>query len=158
MSYLLICYVHPLRVVSELLFRKAHALFATVEEEIGYLEARNLDEALVDLFISRERKSDAAKVHLSEDRVLQAIDLFLDDNENRQDSIHRATNCVLEGLRKAMPLGGSVARPEITELLKRSNLLNPYITSQDVRDEVKTHNFMLPLIHSNCSRSICSRP
>jgi hypothetical protein len=139
-------------------FRKAHTLFASVEEEIGYLENRNLGDALVDLFICHGRKSDAAKVHLSEGRFLQAIDLFLDDNENRQDSIHRATNCVLQGLWKAMPLGEFVAGFEITELLKRSDLLGPSIMSQDDRDEVNSHNFIHPLIHSNCSRSICSRP
>ena len=143
---------------SESLFRKAHTLFATVEEEIGYLEDRNLDDAQVDLLIRHEKKSDAAKVHLSEGRVLEAIDLFLDDSENRQDSIQRATDCVLQGLRKAMPLGGSVAGPEITELLKRSDLLDLCMPSQDVRDEVKSHNFMLPLINSDCSRLICSRP
>lgn len=159
MSYLLIliCYVSPLR-ASELPFRKAHTLFATVEEEIVYLEDRNLDDAHVDLLIRHEKKSDAAKVHLSEGRVLEAIDLFLDDNEDRQDSIQMATNCVLQGLRKAMPLGGSVAGREIAELLKRSDLLDPCMPSQDVRDEVKSHIFMLPLIHCDCSRSICSRP
>jgi hypothetical protein len=144
---------------SELLFRKAHTLFATVEEEIVYLEDRNLDDAHVDLLIRHEKKSDAAEVHLSEGRVLEAIDLFLDDNENRQDSIQRATDCVLQGLRKAMPFGGSVAGLEITELLKRSNLLDPCtMPNQDVCDEVKSHNFMLPLIHSDCSRSICTKP
>ena len=142
---------------SELLFRKAHALFATVEEEVGYLEDRNLDDAHVDLLIRHEKKSDAAEVHLSEGRVLQAIDLFLDDNENRKESIQRATDCVLQGLRKAMPLGGSVAGFETTDLLKRSDLLDPCIPNQEVRDEVKSHNFMLPLIYSDCSRSICSR-
>ena len=103
---------------SELLFRKAHALFATVEEEIVYLEDRNLDDAHVDL-IRHEKKSDAAKVHLSESRVLEAIDLYLDDSEDREDSIQRATDCVLQGLRKAMPFGESVAGLEITEFLKR---------------------------------------
>ena len=142
---------------SELLFRKAHTLFATVEEEIVYLEERNFDDAHVDLLICQEKKSDAAEVHLSEGRVLEAIDLFLDDNENRKDSIQRATDCVLQGLRKAMPFGGSAAGPEITELLKRSDLLDPYMPNQDVCDEVKSHNLILPLIHSNCSRSICSR-
>ena len=129
-----------------------------MEEEIDYLEDRNFDDAHVDLLIRHEKKSDAAKVHLSEGRVLIAIDLFLDDDENRQDSIQRATDCVLQGLRKAMPFGGSVAGVEITELFKRSDLLDPYMPSQDVRDEVKSHNFMLPLIHTDCSRSICSRP
>ena len=129
-----------------------------MEEEIDYLEDRNFDDAHVDLLIRHEKKSDAAKVHLSEGRVLIAIDLFLDDDENRQDSIQRATDCVLQGLRKAMPFGGSVTGVEITELFKRSDLLDPYMPSQDVRDEVKSHNFMLPLIHTDCSRSICSRP
>ena len=139
-------------------FRKAHTLFSTVEEEIVYLEDRNLDDAQVDLLIRHEKRSDAAEVHLAEGRVLEAIDLFLDDNENRKDSIQRATDCVLQGLRKAMPLGGFVAGPEVTELFKRSDLLDPFISSQDNRDEVKSHIFMLPLIHSDCSRSICSRP
>ena len=86
-----------------MLFRKAHTLFATVEEEIDYLEDRNLDDAHVDLLIRHEKKFDAAKVHLSEGRVLEAIDLFLDDNGNRKDSIQRVADCVLLGLRKAMP-------------------------------------------------------
>ena len=133
-----------------MLLRKAHTLFATVEEEIDYLEDRNLDDAHVDLLIRHEKKSDAAEVHLSEGRVLEAIDLFLDDNENRQDSIQRATDCILQGLRKAVPFGGTVAGPEITELLKRSDLLDQHcMPSQDVRDEVKSYNFKLPLIHSN---------
>ena len=142
---------------SELLFRKAHTLFATVEEEIVYLEDRNIDDAHVDLLIRHEKKSDAAEVHLSEGRVLEAIDLFLDDKENREDSIQRAIDCVLQGLRYAMPFGGSVAGLEIKELLKRSDLLDPYMPNQDVCDEVKTHNLMLQLIHPDCLRSICSR-
>jgi len=85
-----------------------------------------------------EKKSDAAEVHLSEGRVLEAIDLFLDDNENRQDSIEKATNCVLQGLRKAMPFGGSVPGLEVTELLKRSDLLDPCMLNQDVREEVRS--------------------
>ena len=128
-----------------------------MDEEILYLEDRNLDDAHVDLLIRHEKISDAAEVHLSEGRVLEAIDLFLNDNENRQDSIRRATDCVLQGLRKAMPFGGSVVGLEITELLKRSDLLDPCVPNQDVCDEVKYHNFMLPRIHSDCSRSICSR-
>ena len=148
----------PAQSRSKLLFRKAHTLFATVEEEIDYLDDRNLDDAHVDLLIRHEKKSDAAEVHLSEGRVLEAIDLFLDDSENRKDSIRRAADCVLQGLRRAMPFGGFVAGLEITELFKRSDLLDLCMLSQGVCDEVKFHNFMLPLIHSDCSRSICSRP
>ena len=122
-----------------------------MEEEIDYLEDRNLDDAHVDLLIRHEKKFDAAKVHLSEGRVLEAIDLFLDDNGNRKDSIQRAADCVLLGLRKAMPFGGFVVGPEIKELLQRSDLLDPCMLSQDVCDEVKSHNFMLPLIHSDSS-------
>ena len=116
--------------------RKAHTLFVSVEEEIDYLEERNLDDAHVDLLILHEKKSDAAEVRLSEGRVLEAIDLFLGDD--RQSSIQRAADCVLQGLRKAMPFGGSVAELEVTELLKRSDLLDPCMLSQDVRDEVRS--------------------
>jgi hypothetical protein len=109
-----------------------------VEEEISYLEDRNLDDAHLDLLMLHEKKSDAAEVHLSEGRILEAIDLFLDDSENRQDSTRRAANCILQGLRKAMPLGGSVAGLEVTELLKRSGLLDSCMLSQDIRDEVRS--------------------
>jgi hypothetical protein len=109
-----------------------------VEEEIDYLENRNLDDAHVDLLILSEKKFDAAEVRLSEGRVLEAIDLFLGDNEDRQSAIQRAADCVLQGLRKAMPFGGSVAELEVTELLKRSDLLDPCMLSQDVRDEVRS--------------------
>jgi hypothetical protein len=107
-----------------------------------------------------EKKTDAAEVHLSEGRVLEAIDLFLEDNENSQDSIQKAANCVLQGLRKALSFGGSMAGLEVTELLKRSDLLDPSMLSQDVCDEVRSVSFILPVFfsHSNCSRSICSRP
>ena len=46
----------PAQGCSESLFRKAHTLFATVEEETGYLEDRNLDDAQVDLLIHHEKK------------------------------------------------------------------------------------------------------
>ena len=142
MSYLLYIYISCVyQGRSGLFFRKAHTLFATVEDEIVYLEDRDLDDAHVDLLIRHEKKSDAAEVHRSEGRVLEAIDLFLDDNENRQDSIRRAADCVLQGLRKAMPFGGSVTGLEITELLKRSDLLDPCMLSQNVSDEVKISQF-----------------
>lgn len=109
-----------------------------MEEEISYLEDRNLDDAQLDLLILHEKKSDAAAVHLSEGRVLEAIDLFLDDSENNRDSVQKAINCILQGLRKTMPFGGSVAAFEVTELLKRSDLIDPCMLSQDVRDEVRS--------------------
>ena len=120
------------------LFRKAHSLFLTVEEEIIYLEERNIDDALIHLLMLHKQKSKAAKVHLSRGRIIEAIDLFLDDSENRQDSIQSAIDCVLQGLRKAMPLGGSVAGLEVMELIKRSDLLDLYILDQNIRDEVRS--------------------
>lgn len=112
-----------------------------MEEEIDYLEDRNFYDAHVDLLMLYERKSDAAEVRLAEGRILEAIKLFLDDDVDRQGSIQRAANCILQGLRKVMPFGGSVIGPEITELLKRSDLLDPSVLSQDVRDEVRSVSF-----------------
>lgn len=120
-----------------------------MEEEIEYLEDRNLDDAHLDLLMLHDKKSDAAEVLLKEGHVLEAIDLFLDDNENRQNSMQKATNCVLQGLRKAMPVGGSVVGPEVAELLKRSDLLDPCILSQDVCDEVRSASFSC--FHSSTS-------
>ena len=110
-----------------------------MEDEIVYLEERNIDDAHIHLLMLHEKKSDAAKVHLSGGRIIEAIDLFLDDSENRQESIQSAITCVLQGLRKAMPLGGSMTGLEVTvELFKRSDLLDPYILDQNIRDEVRS--------------------
>ncbi|KAF8816728.1 hypothetical protein BYT27DRAFT_7237858 [Phlegmacium glaucopus] len=145
--------VTRLSYLTEKKFGVAHSLFVTVEEEISYLRDRNLNDALLDLLILNERKYEAAEVHLSKGRFLEAIDLFLEDSENKQDSIQGAVNCILQGLRKAVPFGGSVAGLEVTELLKRSDLIDPRIVSQDILGEID----MFRAISSGCNQDFIRR-
>ncbi len=63
--------------------RKAHQLFDSLEEELEYLEERDLDIALADLLESMGRLSEAAELHYSEGRREEAIELFLRETENK---------------------------------------------------------------------------
>ncbi len=77
--------------------RKAHQLFDSLEEELEYLEERDLDIALADLLESMGRLSEAAELHYSEGRREEAVELFLRETENK-NALRRAQECILEEL------------------------------------------------------------
>jgi len=113
-------------------------LFETVEEEIEYLEDRNLDLAHVDLLLLHGRSVEAAELHLGEGRILQAVDIFLSDKENREASMQRAHDCILEGLWALLPLGVSMSTVDsevVDALLSRSELLDQGLLSKNDHDE-----------------------
>ncbi|PBK79680.1 hypothetical protein ARMGADRAFT_118281 [Armillaria gallica] len=76
---------------------KARKLFDSVEEEVGYLEERDLDLALADVLEEEGRFSEAAELHYSEGRKEQAIELFLRRTEDKA-ALRRAQECILEEL------------------------------------------------------------
>lgn len=118
--------------------RKAHQLFETVEEEIEYLEDRNLDLAHVDLLLLHGRNMEAARLHLREGRILQAVDIFLRDKENREASMQRAHDCILEGLWALLPFGVSMSAvnsEDVDALLSRSEFLDQGLLSKNDHDE-----------------------
>ncbi|KAK0444909.1 uncharacterized protein EV420DRAFT_1721414 [Desarmillaria tabescens] len=77
--------------------KKAHDLFDTFEEEVEYLEERDLDVALADLLETKGKVCEAAELHYSKGRKQQAIVLFLCQAQNK-NALHRAQECVLEEL------------------------------------------------------------
>ncbi|PBK60035.1 hypothetical protein ARMSODRAFT_898604 [Armillaria solidipes] len=76
---------------------KARELFNSVEEEVEYLEERDLDVALADVLVEEGRFSKAAELHYSEGRKEQAIQLFLHQTEDKA-ALRRAQECILEEL------------------------------------------------------------
>jgi hypothetical protein len=134
--------------------RKAHQLFETVEEEIEYLEDRNLDLAHVDLLLLHGRNMEAAQLHLGEGRILQAVDIFLRDKDNREVSMQKAHDCILEGLWALLPFGVSrstVNSEEVDALLSRSELLDQGLLSKNDHDEASLHlpNILSPQAEIN---------
>ncbi|KAI6010465.1 hypothetical protein BKA83DRAFT_4583538 [Pisolithus microcarpus] len=62
--------------------KTAIVTFFSMEEELEFLEAYGLDVALVVLYESHGRYVEAGELHLSEDRPLDAIRVFLRDKTN----------------------------------------------------------------------------
>src|SRR6266545_4444357 len=88
-----------------LLFSKAHQLFASESEQevLEYLEDRNLDHAQLHFLLRHGRKGKAAELQLSEGRVIEAVDLFLEDDEDT--SMSRAKETILQNLWYLTPFG-----------------------------------------------------
>ncbi|KAK0506463.1 hypothetical protein EDD18DRAFT_32642 [Armillaria luteobubalina] len=74
---------------------KGHKLFDSVEEEVKYLKEKDFDDALAHLLESVGRVCEAAELHCSRGRRLQAIALFLHEADNKT-ALHRAQECIME--------------------------------------------------------------
>ena len=72
-------------------------LFPSFEEELGFLEDYDLDFARATLLENHGRFSEAAELHLLENRPLDAIKDLLKETSSR-DAIQKATKIVLDGL------------------------------------------------------------
>ncbi|KAG2070627.1 hypothetical protein BDR04DRAFT_1099616 [Suillus decipiens] len=72
-------------------------LFSTFDEELEFLENYDLDFARASLLESHSRYYEAAELHLSETRPLEAVRAFIKDNDNDNgDSTIRAADTILE--------------------------------------------------------------
>ncbi|KAF8972584.1 hypothetical protein BDZ97DRAFT_1752471 [Flammula alnicola] len=126
-------------------FKKAHQLFETVDEEIEYLEDRNLDMAQLDLLLLHGRRMEAAELHLAEGRVLEAIDLFMQTTQTTGILYSKAKNCIFQGLWQLLAFGALNSPPrldEVNELLDRSYLLDEGMLNQNDQDEIKMFQFI----------------
>ncbi|KAK0207964.1 hypothetical protein DFS33DRAFT_396866 [Desarmillaria ectypa] len=107
--------------------KKAHQLFDSLEEELEYLEERDLDIALAELLETTGRLSEAAELHYSEGRREEAIGLFLREAENKS-ALRRAQECILEGLWHKISFGvdPDIIRsdPNVLRLLRFSSQLD----------------------------------
>jgi len=72
-------------------------LFSSFEEELEFLEDYDLDYARASLLETHSRHYDAAELHLSENRPLEAVQAFIKDTSH-PDSTARAADTILEYL------------------------------------------------------------
>lgn len=93
-------------------YGKASDLFSSVDEVLEYLEDLDLDVARATLMVSIPgRLSEAAEIHLAAGRSLEAIQLFLQD-EQHDTAMRRAFESLLGGLWRHMSFGVPVNEPD----------------------------------------------
>ncbi|KIN94541.1 hypothetical protein M404DRAFT_380130 [Pisolithus tinctorius Marx 270] len=115
------------------------SLFSSLEEQLDFLEAYGLDVALAVLYESQERYVEAAELHLSEGKPLDAIRAFLKDKAN-QHAVRRAADILLGCLWEHCSFG--VAPKEFRTgipktLISLSHQLPLDLLPLRVRDEIK---------------------
>ena len=95
-------------------------MFPSFKEELEFLETYNLDFARATLLETHGRYLEAAELHLSENRPLDAIRDFLNVKGSR-DAIQKAAKILLEGLWHrcsfAVPPKDVAANRDVAELL-----------------------------------------
>lgn len=83
--------------------RKASRLFNSMEEHLEYLDGFGFDDARVTLLQHLERWVEAAELLYDQERHYEAIPLWLRAGD--LGSKRRASQCLLDSLWKALPLG-----------------------------------------------------
>ncbi|KAK0207928.1 hypothetical protein DFS33DRAFT_393620 [Desarmillaria ectypa] len=111
---------------------KAHQLFDSFEEEVDYLEERDIDVALADLLERTGRVCEAAELHCSKGRMQLAIAFFLHDAKNK-NALRRAQECILKELWHRISFGvdSNAIRsdPTVLELMRFASRLD--VTSME---------------------------
>ncbi|KAG8220598.1 hypothetical protein J3R82DRAFT_2824 [Butyriboletus roseoflavus] len=114
-------------------------LFPSFEEELEFYENYDLDFARATLLESHGRYSEAAELHLLENRLCTAVRDFLKEKGSR-DAIQRATKIVLDGLWRrcsfAITSKEVAADPDVSELLKLASELPPDLLDPLDHDEI----------------------
>jgi hypothetical protein len=121
-------------------YSKATQLFSSVDEELEYLEDFDLDISRAAVLEKLHKYEAAAEIHLREGRTLEAIRLFLID-ENNQAAIQRGNVCILQGLWEHVSFGvKKFCKPEevarlltLASKIKSSDLLDTAAVDE-VRD------------------------
>jgi len=114
-----------------------------VEEEIEYLEERNLDMAKLDLLLSRKRLREAAFLHFEEGRYLAAFPLFFEDGKVDHTLMLKAKDCVMQGLWQTLGFGSNVTDKSVETMaydhLDCLHRLAPETLSEKELNEVNIH-------------------
>ncbi|KAF8837940.1 hypothetical protein BDN67DRAFT_908328 [Paxillus ammoniavirescens] len=114
-------------------------LFSSLEAEVEFLEEYDLDFARASLFESQGRYSEAAELHLTSNRPLDAIRVFLKEKGSRE-AMKRVTNILLEGLWRQCSFGVSskevAGNQHVTELLALARELPLDLLDPFARDEI----------------------
>ncbi len=107
-----------------------------------------MDLAQLHLLLLHNRRIEAAELHLSEGRTLQAIDLFLGDDADRLTSMSKAKDSILRSLWKLSPFGVvPVNQAKIRQLLDRSNRVPQSVMNDNDLDEVNAPSVLKVELH-----------
>lgn len=87
-----------------LLRRRAVGLFSGPEEELEFIRDRDLDIAEVNILVEAGKYREAADLHIRENRVFDAVDVLLKDN-NSGEAMQLATQRLLEALWSILSFG-----------------------------------------------------
>ncbi|PPQ98969.1 hypothetical protein CVT24_003465 [Panaeolus cyanescens] len=131
--------------VSSRQYSKAHQLFDSPEEEIEYLEDRNLDLAQVDLLISLGRISEAADVHLADGRFEDAVSLLINDKAKEKASLIKASIAILQGLMTYIIFGSDPRSSEAAGrllALSREIPINVWTEEESHWQEIMMYRFL----------------
>ena len=83
-------------------------MFDSVDEQLEYLEDFDLDVSRAALLEGMGRYEEAADIHLTEGRTLEAIRLLLKD-ETSQTAVRRGRLCILQGLWEIASFGAKIS-------------------------------------------------
>ena len=97
-----------------LTFRKARGLFDSDDATLAYMEDRGLDVERATLLEHLGRFMEAGQIMLNEEKLLQAIDLFLKEHDS-VETAKRVSQCLLYGLRQRLSLGIDLTSPAVQE-------------------------------------------
>lgn len=102
-----------------------------------YLEDYDLDVSRAAVLKKLGRYKEAGDIHLAEGRTLEAIQLFLIDDDD-QYAVRRGHDCILQGLWRHLSFGVEVrdGGAEAIQLLELASKVKPTSTNNAVNDEV----------------------
>jgi hypothetical protein len=127
--------------------RRARDLFSGPVEELEFVRDRDLDVAEVNILEQAGRYREAADLHIRENRVLDAVDVLLKDN-NSGEATQLATQILLEAIWSILSFGvtpdgldgdASAKLRKIRQLIERLDLQS---LDAKIRQEV---GFLHPL-------------
>ncbi|GBE78672.1 predicted protein [Sparassis crispa] len=121
--------------------KQARDLFKSDDEALEYMDDYGLDIARATLLEELGRFADAAELHLSEGRTLEAIESFSKDHGN-PDSLRRASQCLLDGMWSSLCFGVTpnselaTSNNTLQKLLRLLARLDVTDLDSNMRDEV----------------------
>ncbi|KAF9067282.1 hypothetical protein BDP27DRAFT_1328979 [Rhodocollybia butyracea] len=113
-------------------------LFESLEDQLEYLEDRDMDIARAALLVAHSRTREAAELHLVEGRVLEAIDLFIRDTGSKE-SEGRAAECILDGFWQKITFASEeqpTQDPDLPKLFELVKRIDQSSLTSNYRDEI----------------------
>ncbi|TFK22052.1 hypothetical protein FA15DRAFT_758287 [Coprinopsis marcescibilis] len=118
---------------------KSKELFKTEDEQLEYFEENDfLDESHAIFLEELGKNEDAAKIHLAEGRILDAVRLYILDETN-EDAMRQGSRMVFKGLWQLLPFGTFISansEPVVSHLLELANKIKPTMLTKLLNDQI----------------------